>query len=429
MRAPRRADAGARPRTAVPLGPVVRVAAIATAVVAALYAVLVALLVTLVTHRLLSETDNRLAAQLAVYRTSAQQSPAAVAPLGDTDDVPVYVWRVAPDGTVTPAQRVSPTLPPSVLGSTTFPRTASLGGTQFRLGATRLPDGTMLVAAESLAEARHVRTLLLTMAAIVSPVLIGGAFLSALTIGRQAAKPIERARRRQLEFTADASHELRTPLTVIDAEVGLALSADRTAGGYRDALQRVSSETQRLRHIVEDLLWLARFDSEPPPPETELIDLPHIVRGCAARFAQIAALRGVSLRIEADDSGAAQIAAPPDWIDRLVGVLLDNALRHARDGGAVHVHVTAPAGHVVLSVSDDGPGIPPAERPRLFDRFHRGEGARGTGAGLGLAIGDAVVRSTQGRWEVAESPLGGALLSVTWARPHAARLPRPLARR
>ena len=116
----------------------------------------------------------------------------------------------------------------------------------------------------------------------------------------------------------------------------------------------------------------------------------------------------------------ALISAPPGWIDQLAGVLMDNACRYAGPDGVVRIGVRADGGRISLTVEDSGPGIVEAERPRLFDRFHRVTG-RGPGAGLGLAIGDSIVRSTGGRWHVGESPLGGALMVVTWRRNPAPR--------
>ena len=97
--------------------------------------------------------------------------------------------------------------------------------------------------------------------ALAAPVLLLAMFAGSLIIGLRALSPVEHSRRRQLEFTADASHELRTPLSVINAEIGIALSAPREAADYRAALLRIQGESGRLRRIVEDLLWLARFDS------------------------------------------------------------------------------------------------------------------------------------------------------------------------
>ena len=110
------------------------------------------------------------------------------------------------------------------------------------------------------------------------------------------------------------------------------------------------------------------------------------------------------------------ITTPPEWLDRLLGVLLDNACKYSAVGGSVQVVVANEGGRVRLTVDDSGPGIPPEERSRIFDRFHRAVDGTAGGAGLGLAIADAIVRATQGRWEVGTSEQAGARMSVTWSR-------------
>ena len=256
---------------------------------------------------------------------------------------------------------------------------------------------------------------------IAGPFLLLAIFLGLLVVGLRALAPVEQSRRRQLEFTADASHELRTPLSVIRAEADVALSAPREAAEYRDSLRRIQGESQRLRQLVEDMLWLARFDSNPPPPGSEPVDLGTLAQACADRFRAV----GPAVSAETPD-GAVLISAPPEWIDRLAGVLVDNACRYAGPDGTVRIRVRAQGSRVSLTVEDSGPGIAEAERPQLFDRFHRAT-EHGSGAGLGLAIGDSIVRSTGGRWHVGDSPLGGALMSVSWRHSQPARATASLA--
>lgn len=132
---------------------------------------------------------------------------------------------------------------------------------------------------------------------------------------------------------------------------------------------------------------------------------------CVDRFAAVASSqRLVITRVE---NGPVWVDAPPEWLDRLIGTLLDNACRYAQPGGQVRVSVGAASGKAVLGVEDSGPGIAVEERARLFDHFRRATDQSG-GAGLGLAIADSVVRSTGGRWQVGGSDLGGALMEVTW---------------
>jgi signal transduction histidine kinase len=134
----------------------------------------------------------------------------------------------------------------------------------------------------------------------------------------------------------------------------------------------------------------------------------------ADRFGVVAEARGLTLAVEATP-GDHVVAIPPDWLDRLLGVLVDNACKFAPDGSTVRIAVATEAGRVTLAVDDAGPGIPADQRDRIFDRFHRATDA-GSGAGLGLAIADGIVRATHGRWRVGTSTLGGASLAVSWPR-------------
>ncbi len=121
------------------------------------------------------------------------------------------------------------------------------------------------------------------------------------------------------------------------------------------------------------------------------------------------------IQVVAAGSAPAWISAPPDWIDRLTGVLVDNACRYAGAGGTVRISVGQRGTRVTLTVEDSGPGVPAENRARLFDRFHRST-VQGGSAGLGLAIADSIVRSTDGQWRLGDSELGGALFEVSWRR-------------
>jgi len=404
--------------TALSLAGSARVAAVVASVIAALYAGVAVTFDSLEAHHLIASVDMTLADR--ARELTAHSSPRLLdghllPPDPDIDDAPTIVWYATGSHHVVALTAGAPRLPPGAWSRSGRPSTARLGASEVRLQSTRALGG-WLVVGQSLAETDHVEQVVDRAETVAGPVLVLAMFLGSLLIGTSAARPVEQARQRQLDFTADASHELRTPLTVIGAEVDLALSSPRDAQSYRAALEVVGHEAGRLRQIVGDLLFLARSDAAPPPPGQEAVDIVTMAESCTQRFSSVAHARGVELRMQAGGS-AALVKAPPSWVDRLVGVLLDNACRYAGPGGTVLVSVRARGNTVALSVEDSGPGVPVEERPLLFDRFHRATDL-GEGAGLGLAIADTVVRATAGRWRVGDSELGGALMEVSWRRLH-----------
>ena len=288
----------------------------------------------------------------------------------DVDGAPVFLWLVGPGGSAVRLSIDGPALPAAAAPASGQRRAAQLGPSAFMLRAAR-SGRSRLVAGESLAEETHIVGVLRDGELLGAPILLLAMFAGSLIIGLRAMSPVEQSRRRQLEFTADASHELRTPLSVISAETSIALSAPRDAADYRSALVRVDGESQRLRRIVEDMLWLARFDSSPPPPTDEPLDLTTIAQECADRFEAVARSQSFDISVLPADPEAAWISAPPEWIDRLAGVLVDNACRYAGPGGTVRISVVPRGNRVSLVVEDSGPGVPEQDRPRLFDRFHR----------------------------------------------------------
>jgi signal transduction histidine kinase len=398
-----------------------RVAVIATLIIGAMYVCVVAGFDAVDRHRLAVQIDTRLDQRLddATRRPSSAGSIANYNNAHDVDDAPVFLWKIGSTDRAVALTLGAPLLPAASWSPADRTNQAHVGAQTFRLQSQRV-DGAWFVVGQSLAQADHVESDLIALEVVAGPVLLLAVFLGTLLIGIKAASPVEQARRRQLEFTADASHELRTPLSVIEAEVSLALGGTRDVDDYRGTLDRVNRETRRLRDIVEDLLWLSRFDSEPPPPGDEPVDVAAIALACADRFDPVATRRGIALSVRQIVEGQPWINAPPEWIDRLAGVLVDNACRYADNNGAVRITVSARGNRVSLAVEDSGPGIASEERGGLFDRFHRATG-EGNGAGLGLAIGDAVVKATGGEWHVGEASLGGALMEVRWHRSAGAR--------
>jgi signal transduction histidine kinase len=266
------------------------------------------------------------------------------------------------------------------------------------------------------AEQRALETLL--------AVLIGGgvlAFLGAILVGAlyadRALVPIRRslaerraALQRQREFAADASHELRTPLTVVRASVEhLRRHADLPVREVGSALDDIDAEVTQLSALVDDLLLLARADSGAMDLSLQAVELGDLAFEAAAALAGPATARGVAVQV---DPQPVMVQGDPVRLRQLVTILVDNAVRHSPAGGIVEVAVRRDREGAVLLVLDQGPGVPPVDLPRVFDRFWQGPGSSTGGAGLGLAIAAAIVTRHGGRIGVSNRPTGGAAFTV-----------------
>jgi len=399
----------------------IRVAMAAGAVVTVAYVLIAVVVAVIVMNDLTSEVDQHL--NMALTGMANVNGPAGIPDGGgpgfdptrqDPHALPVLLWRINDDGTAT-GQGLNSLVLPAADRSITTPTTVSIDGVSYRLAGQVVGD-TRLVVGQSLDSVSQTESTLVVAEIGIGCALLIFVFLGSVAVGRRVAMPIERARQRQLEFTADASHELRTPLSVIEAQASLALARNRDAAWDSAAFGRIDAELKRTRRLVDDMLWLARFDSTGGQPVSEPVDVRILAAQTADRFSAVAETRGQSLELRQGSTAAdAIVTAPPEWLDRLVGILLDNACRYSPEGGSVAVGVVGEGRRVRLTVDDSGPGIPETERGRVFDRFHRATDQPG-GSGLGLAIANAIVRATGGRWHIGTSPAGGASISVSWPR-------------
>ncbi|MFD3685412.1 sensor histidine kinase, partial [Nocardiopsis sp. NPDC058631] len=260
---------------------------------------------------------------------------------------------------------------------------------------------------------------------------VGTALNTMLTRLSQALRERDRAAETTRRFVADASHELRTPLSSIRgfAELyrqGRDRGMDSEAAGADRWMSRIEGEAERMGNMVHDLLILSRFD-ETPVLERSDVEL----RGIAQEVVLAARARTPGTPLELVASPAVHAVGDGDRIRQVLENLVGNALAHTPRGTPVRVRVTrtehppprgpAHAGALppgvsevaVLTVSDEGPGIPPKELPHLFDRFYRGDRARaGAGSGLGLAISAAFVAAHDGYLTAESSPGRGSVFTV-----------------
>ena len=217
---------------------------------------------------------------------------------------------------------------------------------------------------------------------------------------------IEQSRREQLQFVNDASHELNSPLTTLVGLLDLARAKDQ-AIDPDTAASVLLPEALRLTDMVADMILLARADESGIPLRRGEVDLDEVVSGEIARLEAITDF-AVHTRIV-----AARIDGDEEKIARALRNLIDNAVRHTRD--RISVTMARGDGFVTVSVADNGPGIPEADRARVFQRFVRLDEARGRatgGSGLGLAIVSEIVQAHGGTAAITGTPGGGATVSM-----------------
>jgi len=246
-----------------------------------------------------------------------------------------------------------------------------------------------------------------------------GDLARALTRMQEELRRQEAARR---AFVSTASHELRTPLTMLQGTMEL-LEEDIRSGRLDEleALRQVSDariQLNRLSALSGELLDLSRLDAA-VPLRSEPVELGEIVRAVAAEFELRAHERSTSISSILPD-GACWGRGDPDAVARVVRILLDNALRYGPRGAPVEVAAHSGAGRAVITVADQGAGIPPEERDRIFERFHRGTAAGSAGGfGLGLAIGRELARRMGGELDVDSDGARGTRFALTLRTAHA----------
>jgi heavy metal sensor kinase len=233
----------------------------------------------------------------------------------------------------------------------------------------------------------------------------------AVTLNEMLSR-IEDAFRNVKRFTADASHELRTPLAVIRATAEVALlRSTGNANSYREALHRVLNEAERNSVLLDDLLRLARGDSDARPPKPAPVDIAAILKESCERVRMMAIEKRITVSL---DAAAHTISGEANDLMRLCLILLDNALKYTLPGGSVSASVSRSRGSIALQIRDTGIGISEHDLPNIFARFYRADEARTRdgGAGLGLAIARSIADAHHAEIQVTSAPGEGTTFLV-----------------
>jgi two-component system, OmpR family, sensor kinase len=215
----------------------------------------------------------------------------------------------------------------------------------------------------------------------------------------------------QRQFMADASHELRTPVSVVrtTAQVTLAQAA-RPEHDYRESLSIVEEQSTRLARLVDAMFLLSRAEAQGIPLLREPLYLDDLVAECARALRVLADERHVAIRTGGD--AEVMFSGDNTLLKQMVGNLLDNAIRHAKTGGTVNATVAHDSRRLTIRIADDGEGISPEHRDRIFGRFARLDG-RSQGAGLGLPIARWIAEAHGGTLTLEETSGSGSCFAVS----------------
>ena len=214
------------------------------------------------------------------------------------------------------------------------------------------------------------------------------------------------------QLVADASHELRTPLAVMRSEIDVSLKADELSPAGRDVLASVRDEVDRMTRTIDNLMALAQVDEGRLELLTVRIDLRRLVEDTVAALRPLATVKGVSLTVAGDSW---EIQADPQRLRLVLINLIENAVKFSPADETVRINTWRRDGEVGVTVADNGPGVPLADREHLFDRFYRVSDPhlpQTGGSGLGLAICHEVAAAHGGRIWVDSAPGGGSAFTL-----------------
>lgn len=222
---------------------------------------------------------------------------------------------------------------------------------------------------------------------------------------------LDAAMQSERRFIADAAHELRTPLAALMAHAQLALRAESPETA-REALLKLIAGVERGARLSEQLLDSARLDARKSADPAQRVDLHEIVGVVAHEFEVMAAQRGQGLSVETQPC---TIDGHVDDLGILIRNLLDNAIRYAGQGARIAVRCHTEGARAILSISDNGPGVPAEERSRIFDRFYRAPGSIGRGSGIGLSLVSRIAQVHRATVEVGAGLEGrGLVMTVSF---------------
>ncbi|WP_242832320.1 sensor histidine kinase [Desulfosporosinus orientis] len=253
---------------------------------------------------------------------------------------------------------------------------------------------------------------------ITGVICLGLAFYSSLYLADKALIPIKKSWQRQQDFVADASHEMRTPLAVIQTNLELVMGNPKETVAEQEAwLKNIKIEVTHMTRLVEDLLFLARADSDQQSLEKGNFSLDKAINQVIKPLIPIADNKGITLKIDAEPE--VDFYGDEKRISQLMLILVDNAIKHTPSNGKVSLKMRELGNIIEILVTDNGEGIEEQHLDKIFERFYRIDKARVKsieGTGLGLSIANWIVKSHKGTIKVSSIPGKETVFTVRFPR-------------
>ena len=259
------------------------------------------------------------------------------------------------------------------------------------------PNGTKIAFVET-GESRAILGNLVKMFALIAAVLLVAIWFVSRWFAKRSVAPIEEAYNSQRRFIQDASHDLKTPVAVVKTNLELLRShPEEPVASQGEWLDNMQMEVRRMEHMTAQLLSLARAESDAPNRQKEHFSLTDAVEQCTLPMEAV--MYEKSLHFSEEVAGGIFIQGYPDDIERLVHILIENAIQYTPENGTISLSLRAEKRRAVLRVSNSGAGIAKEDLPHIFERFYRGDEARSRekgSYGLGLSIAQGIVQRNRG---------------------------------
>lgn len=235
-------------------------------------------------------------------------------------------------------------------------------------------------------------------------IIIGGAslillYLVSVNLANRTIKPIKEAFEKQQQFIADASHELKTPLTIIKTNLAvISANEDTNVKSQAKWLGFIHSQTERMSNLINDMLSLAKMDAAEQPLCFQSFNLSKVIEGVVLSFEAATFENDIELKTEVKED--INLNGDKEGIQRLITILMDNAVKNTSKDGAISVYLTYEKNNTKIIVKNTGNGIPKESLDKIFERFYRGDPSRAResgGYGLGLAIAKSIVEKHHGK--------------------------------